>query len=214
MSPEAFETIRQEILEGVDSSLEESRNTVRRRLVAYAELFGMRNEDHDILRLFLEFIDDGRFGLSRHEFPGHFTASLLVVNQDYSKVLLTHHRKLGKWLQLGGHVDGNPRLEESALREANEESGLRRLDWEFAEGDLILPFDLDRHLIPANDREPEHFHYDVRYLARSDDGLPLQISEESNDLAWHTLNDARKLNPERSMSRMFEKVERLRDQIA
>jgi ADP-ribose pyrophosphatase YjhB (NUDIX family) len=90
---------------------------------------------------------------------GHFTGSAWLVSADGERVLLTHHRKLGRWLQLGGHADGEGDLAAVALREAEEESGLSRL--------LVEPeiFDLDRHLIPARGSEPAHWHYDVRFLA-------------------------------------------------
>src|SRR5690349_17079955 len=83
--------------------------------------------------------------------PGHLTASAWIVDAARRRTLLTHHRKLDRWLQLGGHVDGDPDLAASALREAREESGLTRLAVVSTEF-----FDLDRHRIPARGEEPEH----------------------------------------------------------
>ena len=92
---------------------------------------------------------------------GHFTGSAWLVSQDGQRVLLTHHRKLDRWLQLGGHADGDADLARVALREAQEESGLAGLA---VEREI---FDLDRHRIPARGDEPEHWHYDVRFVVRA-----------------------------------------------
>ena len=115
--------------------------------------------------------------------PGHLTASAWIVDRTRQWTLLTHHHKLDRWLQLGGHVDGNPDLLAAALREGLEESGLKSLA-------PVSPeiFDVDRHLIPARKTEPEHWHYDVRFLIEADRGEPLQISDESKDLAWVELS--------------------------
>lgn len=115
---------------------------------------------------------------SRERLAGHFTASAWLVSQDGQRVLLTHHRKLQRWLQLGGHADGDADLAAVALREAEEESGLDGLR---LEGDV---FDLDRHWIPERGEEPGHWHYDVRYVIRAGAVEAFTLSEESLALAW------------------------------
>lgn len=109
---------------------------------------------------------------------GHITASAFILSPDYEKVLLTHHRKLNRWLQLGGHCDGIADVPFVALKEAYEESGLSRIEPLRAQ-----IFDVDIHEIPANDRDLAHLHYDVRYLFRAAQG-ELKVSDESHDLAW------------------------------
>ncbi len=133
--------------------------------------------------------------------PGHLTASAWIVDRTRRWTLLTHHHKLDRWLQLGGHVDGNPDLLAAALREGLEESGLKSLVPVSPE---IL--DVDRHVIPARKTEPEHFHYDVRFLIEGDRDEPLQISDESKDLAWVELSRVAELNPSESLARMVRKT--------
>jgi 8-oxo-dGTP pyrophosphatase MutT (NUDIX family) len=120
---------------------------------------------------------------TRERLAGHFTGSAWLVDRSGARVLLTHHRKLGRWLQLGGHADGDPDLSNVALKEAEEESGLR---------DLTLEpgiFDLDRHWIPARNDVPAHWHYDVRYVVRAGDDEMFTVSEESLDLAWREVGE-------------------------
>ena len=118
----------------------------------------------------------------RERLEGHLTASAWLVDQAGARVLLTHHRKLGRWLQLGGHADGDRALPEVALREAREESGLADLR-------LQSPaiFDLDRHWIPERRDVPAHWHYDVRYVVRAGGDETYAVSEESLDLAWRDI---------------------------
>ena len=115
--------------------------------------------------------------------PGHFTASALLLDESGARTLLTHHRFLDRWLQFGGHCDGNPDVLAAALREAGEESGILG----------ITPvherfIDLDVHPIPANPRrgEPAHLHFDVRFLLRAPSGAEFRASDESHELRWFT----------------------------
>ncbi len=118
--------------------------------------------------------------------PGHFTASALVVSADGRQSLLTHHRFLDRWLQFGGHCDGNPDTLAGALREAEEESGIAGLK-------VVgkVPFDLDIHPIPANPKrgEPAHEHFDVRYLLSAPRDAVAILSDESHELRWFTTEE-------------------------
>lgn len=128
---------------------------------------------------FLELLDEhAPTPFTRERLAGHFTGSAWLVDRAGTRVLLTHHRKLGRWLQLGGHADGDPDLARVALKEAEEESGLAGLSLEPG------LFDLDRHWIPARGDVPAHWHYDVRYVVRAAGDEAFVVSEESLDLAW------------------------------
>lgn len=134
---------------------------------------------------------------SRERLAGHFTGSAWLVSQDGQRVLLTHHRKLQRWLQLGGHADGDADLAAVALREAAEESGLRGLS---LEGEV---FDLDRHWIPERGEVPGHWHYDVRYVVRAGEDENFAVSEESLALAWVSIEDLlRDPSADESLQRM------------
>ncbi|RMH18316.1 MAG: NUDIX domain-containing protein [Acidobacteria bacterium] len=131
---------------------------------------------------------------------GHLTASAWLVDGDGARVLLTHHRKLGRWIQLGGHADGDGDLLRVALREAEEESGLRRLE-PLSRG----IFDLDVHPIPARPGEAAHLHYDVRYALRAAGPLEVTVSAESHDLAWVPIDALETVTREPSILRMAAK---------
>ncbi len=132
---------------------------------------------------------------------GHLTGSAWIVDPSRRHTLLTHHRKLNKWLQLGGHADGDLDLAAVAWREAVEESCLSQLNPVGA--DL---FDVDRHLIPARRNEPEHWHYDLRFMIEADPAEPFVVSDESHELAWIEIARMADYNPEESMMRMARKT--------
>ncbi|KAF1003384.1 MAG: hypothetical protein GAK28_04745 [Luteibacter sp.] len=119
----------------------------------------------------------------RETLEGHFTGSAWLVSADGERVLLMHHRKLGRWLQPGGHADGDADLAGVALREAEEETGLRDL--------AVVPgiFDLDAHRIPARGHEPEHWHFDVRYVVVARGSEDFAINEESLAMAWRPVSE-------------------------
>jgi 8-oxo-dGTP pyrophosphatase MutT (NUDIX family) len=122
------------------------------------------------------------------------------MDADRTRFLLTLHRKLGRWLNPGGHADGDSDLAAVGLREAQEESGLKSV--------RLLSralFDFDRHWIPERKDVPGHFHYDFRFLCEADPLEPLQISEESVDLAWVSRAEVLALNPDESMRRLVSK---------
>ena len=137
----------------------------------------------------------------RTTLEGHLTASAWIVNATRDRFLLTHHAKLQRWLQLGGHIEDDATLVDAALREAREESGLFTVR-------LVKPaiFDLDIHTIPARKGEPEHLHLDVRFLLEADDQEPLSLTEESHALAWVSADTIRKEHPDASMLRMLSKT--------
>ncbi|WP_424682450.1 NUDIX hydrolase [Frateuria sp. YIM B11624] len=150
--------------------------------------------------VFLQFLDSAPQVFERSHAPGHFTGSAWLVSADGERVLLTHHRKLGRWLQLGGHADGDRDLARVALREAEEESGLREL---VVEPDI---FDIDRHLIPARGDEPAHWHYDVRYVVRATGSEAFEVSEESLELAWRPVRAiAQDVQADESLRRMAQR---------
>ena len=130
---------------------------------------------------FLALLADQQHAFARERAAGHFTASAWLLHADAAHVLLTHHRKLGRWLQLGGHADGDSDLQRVALKEAEEESGLTGLSVD----DGI--FDLDRHWIPQHHAVPAHWHYDVRYVVRAGADAAFVVSDESHDLQWREI---------------------------
>ncbi len=151
------------------------------------------------MAMFLELLDDRDDPFLRERLAGHFTAGAWLVSGDGERLLMTHHRKLGRWLQLGGHADGLRDMAQVALKEAQEESGLPGLA--LASGAI---FDLDRHWIPERRDAPGHWHFDVRYVVCATGSEAFVVGEESLDLAWRGIA-ALVDDPDESLARMARK---------
>lgn len=175
-------------------------------------------EERAILEKFERFVGTTPQCFERTHLAGHITGSAIVVSQDFQQVLLTLHAKLGIWLQLGGHADGNHLVHEVASTEVMEESGLQNFlfyDWQtgrsgtdnVAAGKSPVPFDLDAHWIPPNPKDLGHWHYDIRYVIVAPRDQQIAITDESHDLRWFHLDEARRVTSERSMHRQFDKIE-------
>ncbi|AHM60005.1 NUDIX hydrolase [Flammeovirgaceae bacterium 311] len=175
----------------------------RNHLLAELRLYkpySQREQEH--LRKITSLLEREGDCFLRSRADGHFTASAWVVSPDLQQVLLMHHRKLDKWLQPGGHADGDTNLPGVALREAHEESGLTSLRLLRTE-----IFDVDVHPIPARGDEKEHYHYDLRYLLTANPNEKLLPNGESKGFAWVSVHEVEKLtaaNP--SILRMVNKT--------
>jgi 8-oxo-dGTP pyrophosphatase MutT (NUDIX family) len=148
----------------------------------------------------LAFVSEHHNCFERSLSIGHITASAWLLNKDRTKALLTHHAKLGKWFQLGGHCDGNPHVVAVAIKEAQEESGIKN----------IVPvsqeiFDIDIHLIPENKKEKAHYHYDVRFLLCVTSDEEIKQNKESKELRWIGQNKTDLPTDNLSVVRMFNK---------
>jgi 8-oxo-dGTP pyrophosphatase MutT (NUDIX family) len=157
-------------------------------------------DETPLIERFESFIRDYADCFERSLLIGHVTGSAWVVNEPGTHVLLTHHRKLNMWIQLGGHADGDADVRRVAQREAEEESGLVQLVP--AMDDI---FDVDIHAIPARGDEPAHFHYDARYAFRAVGSDRFTVTDESHALAWIPVADLSAYTDEVSMHRMAHK---------
>jgi 8-oxo-dGTP pyrophosphatase MutT (NUDIX family) len=139
-------------------------------------------------------------------FPGHITASAWIVSEESHSVLLTHHRKLDRWLQLGGHTDGETDVLAAALREAEEESGLRDFKPIPAPAEPVI-LDVDVHWIPARGDEPAHEHHDIRFLLLVSEQQVIRRQEsESKDVKWFPGPGIERILEEESLARMARKA--------
>lgn len=165
-------------------------------LIEYARRFPLEGAT---ARRFLDFVRAQPRCFHRDLWAGHVTGSAWLVDGRGERVLLTHHRKLGRWMQLGGHSDGDPSPLRVALREAREESGLavRPLS--------IQVFDLDIHPIPARRDDPAHLHFDVRFALQAVGSEDFAVSGESLDLAWVPIERIGDYSDEESVLRMARK---------
>ena len=161
-------------------------------------------EEKDYKERMLDFILENENCFERSLDKGHITASAWLVNSDESHALLMLHTKLGLWVQLGGHCDGDFDPLKVAIKEAKEESGINK----------IIPiqdkiFDIDIHLIPESKNEKAHYHYDVRFLLKIESSEEIKSNRESKELRWIRKNPKELPTKELSVTRMFDKWVRL-----
>jgi 8-oxo-dGTP pyrophosphatase MutT (NUDIX family) len=135
---------------------------------------------------------------------GHVTGSAWIVDRAGTAAVLLHHRKLGMWLQPGGHADGERDVREVALREAREETGLTSLV-------LATPgiYDVDVHAIPARGDEPAHAHYDVRFAYYAERTEAPRANSESHAVAWIAFGVIERYAIDESVRRLIFKTPRL-----
>jgi 8-oxo-dGTP pyrophosphatase MutT (NUDIX family) len=152
------------------------------------------DDQRDRILAFLEAHPDA---LHRSCPDGHLTASALVVDATRDRALLMHHRKLDKWLQMGGHADGDADLAAVALKEAFEESGIDGLTL----ANRGTPVDLDVHEVRPP-HEPPHLHLDVRFVAVAPAGCVATGNDESHEVRWVDLDDLARTHDEPGMRRL------------
>ena len=154
---------------------------------------------------FLALLSKHEDAFLRSKLDSHITCSAWLLSPDLNAVVMTHHLKLKKWIQLGGHADGQENVIEVARKEAIEESGVSNFE-------LLSPqiFDLEIHHIPSYGEVPEHYHFNTCFAFRAAEQEELTISEESIDLAWVDLNDLEQFTEEENILRMREKTQALK----
>lgn len=179
------------------------------KLIALLEAYHPSDPDEQSAKTrMLAFAHEHADCFERSCITGHFTGSAWLLSKDGSHALLMHHKKLGIWVQPGGHADGNPDLLDVALKEAREESGITAIEpvstkiWRSTRERI---FDIDVHHIPASKTTPEHDHYDVSFLLQVQSDEPLVQNDESHELRWITKDGSMLPTTERSVVRMFEK---------
>lgn len=167
-------------------------------LMKYDKRFPNESES---VSVFSHFINGSWTELDEFQNRGHLTGSAWIVNADRTKVLLTHHKRLDRWFQLGGHVEISENVFEAANREALEESGLSSV--KPLDGQI---FDIDAHVIPMRPGVPAHTHFDVRFLFEADEIEPILISDESNDVRWVPVSEISQYSTDESVLRMVRKM--------
>jgi len=148
-------------------------------------------------RRILAFLDEHPDALHRSCAPGHLTASAIVLDASRTKVALVFHRKVRRWLQPGGHADGEANLALVALKEATEETGIAGLR-------IYVPgIDVDVHrFVRADGLEPDHWHLDVRFLALAPAGAVPVNNDESEEARWFDAAELRELDLDPSTRRL------------
>jgi len=149
------------------------------------------------LQTFISYLGRNESGqlYSRKNFDGHITASVFVLDETYTKLLVLHHKILDRWLQPGGHIEQiDQNLLSAAYRECEEETGIASSFLTLLHSDSAepIPFDIDSHRIPANDKKNEaaHYHHDIRYLFvyKGDKQIAINASE-SQGFQWINLSE-------------------------
>ncbi len=179
-----------------DPALEPSRDPARaaRRLAEARLVEPSQQADRDSVMALLD--EHGATLADRTTMPGHLTGSALVVDADGERMVVLLHTKLQRWLQPGGHADGDTELAGVALREASEETGIEGLEV------LVPAVDLDIHAVDHGDPLGEHLHLDLRFVVLAPPGAVIRGNHESLALRWVTLDELEALADEDGLVRL------------
>lgn len=190
-----------------DQKNDEQMPVTRDALITELETFIATTDEQDFIPRFLELLKAERCFHRDHFNPGHITASSLLLNTDNNYILMNYHKSLNKWLNFGGHCDGEEDAFSVGIRETMEESGLTA--FKPVTASII---DIDIHTIPANPvkAEPAHEHFDIRYLMRMTAEQRPVISSESLDMQWMSFSDALDVaSNNQSLTRLIKKAQSL-----
>jgi len=144
--------------------------------------------------------------LTRENKICHFTASNWIVNKEKTKVLMIYHNIYKSWAWTGGHADGDSNLLHVALKEAEEETGLRNLKV-LSDGIFgIQILTVDSH-IKRGKFVPSHLHLDCCFLLEADESEVLKIKEDENsDVKWIDIDKAEEVTNESKMKPIYRKL--------
>lgn len=166
------------------------------------------DEEIEFQKQIIKFLEENDDFALRSNLIGQITGSAWIVNKERTKVLLIHHKKLNKWLQIGGHIeDTDQTIEETILREVKEESGLK--DLKLLSSSI---YDIDIHTIPPKKEVTEHLHFDIRLIVEADENEDLTPqNDEILDIKWYNLHEVQNLaesntSINQSMKRMVDKM--------
>ena len=153
------------------------------------------------------FLADPADPFARENPVGHITASAVIARPAGDAYLLVFHRKLGRWLQPGGHVEYDDASAYSgALREAREETGIETFAAPL--GESIL--DVDVHRIPERRTEPAHHHFDVRFLLTTEGEIDRAATDDpGRPIEWRSWDEAMALGVDESLARALTKARRV-----
>ncbi|PIY11446.1 MAG: NUDIX hydrolase [Flexibacter sp. CG_4_10_14_3_um_filter_32_15] len=172
------------------------------------------DEEIEFQKRMIDFLTQHDDFALRSNLTGQLTGSAWVINKEHTKALLIHHKKLNKWLQIGGHIeDSDQTIEETVFREVKEESGLKTLKLLSSNSNLI--YDIDIHTIPQKKEVAEHLHFDIRLIIEADENETLiPQNEEILDIKWYDLHQVQNLaestiSIDQSMKRMVDKMKNL-----
>jgi 8-oxo-dGTP pyrophosphatase MutT (NUDIX family) len=185
-----------ELLSATDQKLARSQDPAQSRLRIEQGTWINPDCDREREQILELLTEHGAALADRTTMPGHLTGSALVVNHARTHVLLLFHSKLQRWLQPGGHADGDHDLAAVALREATEETGIAGLA-------VLLPaVDVDIHRIPALGDMDSHLHLDLRFVVVAPDGASAIRNHESEELRWVTPQELEELSDEPGLIRL------------
>lgn len=144
----------------------------------------------------IRFIEDNDNYLERENQIGHFTTSIWTVNKERTKTLMVYHNIYRSWSWIGGHADGEENLSKVAMRELQEETGVKNAK-------LVSEEILSLETLPVSGHRkkgvwiPSHLHFNITYLAEAEESERLAVSEDENSaVGWWTFEEALKASTE------------------
>lgn len=170
------------------------------------EYIPVNEEEESDRQIFLKCIRTFEDVVTRENKIFHFTSSAFVVNKEKTKVLMVYHNIYNSWAWIGGHADGDYDLLSVAIREVEEETGVKNVR-DIGNGIYSIDISPICNHIRKGEYVSSHLHFSVAYLFEADENEPIRVqNNENSDVKWVDIDSVVEYSTDLHMKAVYQKI--------